>query len=240
MTLQSAIGLICILSFLFDGVGISSSNATRIYWLPTYFISVVYTIIPLFHNYSFYNILSLSFISLSFISSIISCSKSFDIEQVHIPPDEFICGITSYLTFSYLNTPIINLATKKKILQVEDVPFLCDKNCCELIWINFKYFLKNTKDVNLFSSLFSLIKWDWMEHGFFQLCASVSSFIAPLALERLLSYVSPNDAQMNHLAPLFEMNIIIAVSLLFLGPFLNALSAGQNYARGRYIATVLS
>ena len=70
-------------------------------------------------------------------------------------------------------------------------------------------------------------------HFIFQLLGSTATYIAPLALERILLHIANNGRDDDTVETLIPISITLAVVLLFLGPLLGGLCDGQNYVRGR-------
>jgi len=87
--------------------------------------------------------------------------------------------------------------------------------------------------VNLGYSLYELIKVEWYLHGFFQFLSSLTTFIAPLALERILIHISSADHDDDSAHNVLPITIEVALTLLFIGPLANAITQNQNYMRGR-------
>lgn len=96
--------------------------------------------------------------------------------------------------------------------------------------------------IGLFRKLWHLVYWEWLAQGCFQLMSSCLTFVAPLALERILVYVgaagagaatdssTPDSAKAQSLLP---VSAATAVALLFLGSLLKGVADGQNFVRGR-------
>jgi len=98
----------------------------------------------------------------------------------------------------------------------------------------------DTKDgtsavLNLGYSLYELVKVEWYMHGFFQFLSSLTTFIAPLALERILIHISNGDHDDDSAHNVLPITIEVALTLLFIGPLANAIAQNQNYMRGRYV-----
>jgi len=90
-----------------------------------------------------------------------------------------------------------------------------------------------TAVLNLGYSLYELVKVEWYMHGFFQFLSSLTTFIAPLALERILIHISNGDHDDDSAHNVLPITIEVALTLLFIGPLANAIAQNQNYMRGR-------
>ena len=89
--------------------------------------------------------------------------------------------------------------------------------------------------LNLGYSLYELVKVEWYMHGFFQFLSSLTTFIAPLALERILIHISNGDHDDDSAHNVLPITIEVALTLLFIGPLANAIAQNQNYMRGRCV-----
>lgn len=89
--------------------------------------------------------------------------------------------------------------------------------------------------LNLGYSLYELVKVEWYMHGFFQFLSSLTTFIAPLALERILIHISNGDHDDDSAHNVLPITIEVALTLLFIGPLANAIAQNQNYMRGRWV-----
>eukprot|EP00981_Chlorochromonas_danica_P014077 scaffold7273_cov349-Ochromonas_danica.AAC.5 len=90
-------------------------------------------------------------------------------------------------------------------------------------------------NIPLTSALLALVRPLWLEQGFFQLIASCSQFLAPLALEKILIFVEHRGDASYEKDGFLKVNVWWAVLMLFLGPALKSFGDGQNYLRGRHI-----
>lgn len=195
-------------------------------------------------------------------TAILNTFLDLHVPQINPVPKEFTCGIFDYLTFSYLNYILIKPGLLKDSLELEDVPLLCDEDSAQIMWNRFKTILKNNKKytvsptnktttsssikidkdnsnekvLHLAHSIYELVKIEWYMHGFFQLLSSLTTYIAPLALERILLHISHQNRDDDSIEKILPISIQLAVAMLFLGPLVNAITQNQNYMRGRYLA----
>ena len=104
---------------------------------------------------------------------------------------------------------------------------------------------------HLWWNLLLLVMHDWIEMGIFQFLNSISTYLAPLALQRVLLYIGEASSSSGGEAaedsvgadgvetegtaqrPLLPMSVEVAVALLFLGPFVQSIVFGQYLIRGR-------
>ena len=141
---------------------------------------------------------------------------------------------------------------KKESLQIDDVPMLVDADCASIVWDKLKlilnskrYFMKRNTSIdnnedrytegNVIKSLLLLVFNDWISQGIFQFIASLSMYLSPLALERILLHVSNNGKDDDFVESLIPITITYAVIFLYVGPILKSIGDNQNYQRGRHI-----
>lgn len=159
--------------------------------------------------------------------------------QLFPPSAEFTCDLFSFITFSYINDNLIKLGRAKESIDYEDIPHLSDCDRASLLSEKFNLIVRREANIanpsSLGKNLFKLIGTEWYLQGFFQFLGSASSFTSPLALEKILIYVRYGGGEEYKNEGFLRVNIWIAVSLLFLGPFIKCVSDGQNYLRGRHV-----
>jgi ABC-type multidrug transport system fused ATPase/permease subunit len=162
------------------------------------------------------------------------------VRQVHPPTAEFKANLLSYVTFSYLND-LIQLAMREESLENTHVPAFSDGDCCELMFNRGQFADLGPVELiskTLLKKLYSLISVDFHRQGFFQFISSSSTFLGPLALQRILLYMSSangTDGGQSKSMPLFPFSANFAVAVLFIAPIARCFSDGQNYIRGRRI-----
>ena len=155
-------------------------------WLP--FISSILTILGVFATY-------------------IAINEAV-IPQLHPPPREFTCSLFAYITLSYMN-PVVAIGKVKPSLENDDVPTLIDTDTAEYIYnsihSNKTSTTPNTNTssphnsdqytiTSLLCKLYSIIKYDFIRQALFQLVASIVGFLPPIALYRILNYVSSSSS----------------------------------------------
>ncbi|KAI0686602.1 P-loop containing nucleoside triphosphate hydrolase protein [Earliella scabrosa] len=112
---------------------------------------------------------------------------------------EQTASILSLVTFSWLN-PLVNHAQKVGHVTLEELPPLADYNAIEhLVSISEKYVdplqaRVGQKKRNVAWSLFRLFQRDWFIMAVMTVLASLSSFLVPLGLRHILSYLERGAA----------------------------------------------
>lgn len=174
-------------------------------------------------------------ITIAMVMSFLNVASPSYEEQVHQPTEEFLCGIASYLTFSFLNKSLVRVAVKKESLEYEDIPPLSDIDRASTMSQQLNVIRQKNPHISLAVSLYRLIRNEWLAQGFFQAMGSICGFISPLALEEILIYVKHGGGEQYKQEGFLRVNIWLAVFMIFLGPALKAIGDGQNYNRGRHI-----
>jgi hypothetical protein len=177
----------------------------------------------------------LSFVVIAFSFAMINGIIDSKVLQINPPTLEYTCGFFSYFTFSYLTRPLIQLGLTKDSLDLNDVPTFVDEDSAEQIYNRFKTLQNHQqkKKLDVFRSLFILVRREWFHQGFFQFLASCSGYFAPIALERILLHINNNGQDDDQVKAIFPISVEMAVFLLFFGPALKCICDGQNYMRGR-------
>lgn len=209
--------------------------SSKLKWIPSYFVIFIDGIIILLINQSMLSTLSLVFLALSIGMVFLRCFSEDSYLQKNPPTVEFTSCLREYMYFAYINRPLIHLSIKKGELSYEDVLGLSDADSAEVIYEKLDKIMTTHPSYSLSRSLFELVKYEWLMEGFFQWIGSTASFVAPLALEKILIFVRYHGDDRYLKEGLLDVNIWTAVFLLFLGPFLKSISEGQNYVRGRHI-----
>lgn len=160
--------------------------------------------------------------------------------QIKRPTAEYTSNLLSYISFNYLTSILIVPSMKKESLEFTDVPSLSDKDSAEILWGKLTMFLnKHLATIRLASTLLTLVRNEALEMSAFQFLSFSSSYIAPLALQNVLNYVSsysngnPDSKGYSTAGAVIPMNIWLATGLLFLGPVLKSVGDGQTFVRGR-------
>lgn len=155
--------------------------------------------------------------------------------QINPPTFEYTCGLLAALAFSHINKVLILPGMKKLSFEFDDdVPGLSDLDSSHEVWKRFRKILLSSKELNLWYSLYQLVKWEWFAQGFFQFMGSTATYITPLALERILLHVANHGRDDDDIKTLVPISVTLAVVLLFVGPMLSCIGDNQNYVRGRY------
>jgi hypothetical protein len=207
----------------------------------------------LFDYYTFADttiIFSITFAMLSFTMALIHLSFEFKSEQRHTPPAELTCSLLSYITFSYITKPLIALGKSKSSLETDDVPTLSDADSSDTIFeklpsplLNYAFAYQNSIAYEIFRVLYV----DILKQGIFQLVGSSLCFIPPLALQKILQYISSDDiindssntTDNTAATPTVgysifpDVGIYELVGILFGALLIRSICDNQNYVRGR-------
>lgn len=147
------------------------------------------------------------------------------------PTAEYTCDLFSYISFAYLTPILIDPGCKKTSIDFEDLPGLSDIDSAERSWIIFRDHMNlqtnngtEKEKLNLILCIFHLIKREWLFQGLFHFVQSCAKFTTPLALQRILLYVS-NSPQSEAVLP---VSIHVAVLMLFVSPFVESIAENQN------------
>jgi hypothetical protein len=202
-------------------------------WLPVYWLLFVQCTAVFFCTGTDTALLQM-LLSLG-VSAFAALSAYQDIchPQVNPPTPEYTCGFLTALSFSHINHNIIIPGMQKASFEFTDVPPLSDADSAHEVWKRFRAILLSSKELNLWSALYQLVKREWAEQGCFQFMGSTASYITPLALERILLHIGNHGRDDDAVESLIPMSIELAVVLLFVGPLLSCIGDGQNYVRGR-------
>eukprot|EP01032_Pedospumella_encystans_P018756 gene18756-21347_t len=219
-----------------DGINNLANQDARMSWLCVYATSCALSAI----NYALTQtdtLLSLFLLSVLTLALGVVCAfVNVSYEQVNPPTAEYTCGLFNYWTFKHLNSVLILPGMKKKSFEFEtDVPHLSDADAMHEIWKLFRVILLSQKELNLWYSIFRLVKYEWLAQGFFQFMGSSSTYITPLALERILLHIANNGSDDDEIKSIIPISIELAVVMLFVGPLMSCIGDNQNYVRGRHI-----
>lgn len=218
----------------FDGINNIADQKARKSWLWLYGILCGHSAL----NYllSFTDSLFLLFL-LSLLTLVLAvvCAVRDDVRsQVVQPTAEYTSSLFRYLTFAYLN-PILILPGMKKVSFdfAADVPPLSDADAMHEVWRTFRSILLSQRELNLWYSIYKLVKYEWLAQGFFQFAGTSATYITPLALERILLHIANSGSDDDDVKGLIPISIELAVAMLFAGPLLASVCDNQNYLRGR-------
>jgi hypothetical protein len=218
-----------------DLLNLANEAALRL-WLWVYGIILLHSIINCICNQDGWSILLLLNAAVTLFAAVICYTWSESLAQMRPPTLEYTCGLLSALSFSYLNSILIAPGMKKTAFEFEeDVPTLSDADSAAVLWEQFRDILLETKHLNLWYSLYLLVKWEWYAQGCFQLMGSMATYITPLALERILLHIANKGSDDDDIKALIPINIYLAVFMMLLGPLVSGVCDGQNYVRGRCV-----
>jgi hypothetical protein len=159
------------------------------------------------------------------------------------PTPEYLQGIFGHISFSFMNDTV-NLGQVKDSFDVSDSPELFHRDKCKVIFDSIGYEEIEKHPRLLTWRLAGYLKKLVVEQIFYQFFGSVLSFVAPLALRRVLEYTTAVDGIDTDEVPiatgilgiLSSMSPWVAVALMFIGPALKCICDGQNYWVGRRMA----
>jgi hypothetical protein len=161
----------------------------------------------------------------------------YKFEEYHDSPptEEYTCNLPRYLSFSFLNEILIRPVVLKGSMRQEEVPAFSDFDSCRYTfqkYLNLKVAGANLLH-NMLRGCFSL----FLRQGVCAFLAAVLIFIAPLALERILRFLSKGERSAElELIPLGMMPVVF---LLGAGPFVTGLFENLNYGLGRHLGIQL-
>jgi hypothetical protein len=202
-------------------------------WLPVYWLLFVQCAVVFFctgtNTALVQTLLSLGASAFAALSAY----KDICHPQVNPPTPEYTCGLLDALSFCHINQNIIIPGMQKASFEFDDVPPLSDADSAHEVWKRFRAILLSSKELNLWSALFQLVKWEWSAQGCFQLLGSTATYITPLALERILLHTANHGRDDDAVEALIPISVELAVALLFVGPLLASIGDGQNWVTGR-------
>lgn len=220
----------------FDGMNHLANQSARKSWLWLYCILFGHSLLNYLLTPTTTQLVLLLLASLTLVFAIVGAVRS-DVYPQHVPPTaEYTSSLFHYLTFAYLNAILIVPGMGKLSFDfAADVPTLSDADAMRCVWGSFRSILLSQKELNLWYSIYQLVKYEWLAQGFFQFCGTSATYITPLALERILLHTSHSGSDDDEVKGLIPINIELAVAMLFFGPLLASVCDNQNYLRGRHI-----
>lgn len=219
--------IICItlsISILIDGLNNIYSVKSKSLWLFVYCLTAPY--------FAYESVPFSSWRFVAYFMGIIS--TAFDILfaptilQYNQPTVEFTCDLFEYISFSYLNRILIN-PMQHKMMEFEDIPGIVDSDTSACCWNS----AVSSKRKYIGLRLLSVVFWDWLHQGIFQFIGMVSGYVAPIALQIILSYVQNGNLQQQSTILPFMIDVRVAVMMLIAGPFTKSICEGQNYLRAQ-------
>ena len=117
----------------------SKSLALKTVWIPVYFINTIYFVAYFVmrnsnDDFSSRNLVGASFFAFcGLLFSLVAATEKKPLVLINPPTEEFRAGLLSYLTFSYINKDLVNVALTKDSLELEDVPGLIDGDSCSSV-----------------------------------------------------------------------------------------------------------
>eukprot|EP00981_Chlorochromonas_danica_P010301 scaffold3105_cov344-Ochromonas_danica.AAC.1 len=178
--------------------------------------------------------------------------------QSREPTAEATANLWPYVSFSYLHAILIHPGMAKKSLEYEDIPGLCDDDSAEVIAERFEKILLRHHDqqqqtsaghrreegdekdepkaMKLADCVYCMVKPLCYRRAIWQFLCSLSLFLAPLALEKIVIFVNCHGDQAVYESEGFlSVDIRVAVFLFFLGPAVQTVCLGQSFFMGRRI-----
>lgn len=224
-----------------DNIGNLCNVSALKAWLAAYTMLLLHAVI----SYAFSNTITTCILlvlsALVLVAASVCAFVDLSIPQINPPTFEYTCGLFDTLSFSHINKVLIIPGMKKVSFEFDDdVPGLSDLDSSHEVWKRFRKILLSTKELNLWYSLYELVKWEWFAQGFFQFMGSTATYITPLALERILLHVASHGNDEADVKTLVPISVSLAVVLLFVGPVLSCIGDNQNYVRGRYRTCIFS
>ena len=232
------ISLVYCTALLCDALNkISSKNwKIRSLWVPVYAINSLYLVLNMF-RYDWNNenngnngnnegngSISVGLASATFFAvlgtffAIIAAIGTKPIILINPPTKEYTVGLSSYLTFSYINKDIVHLGMSKASLELEDVPGLIDGDTCSCVY---KTIDSLPHDMPLGQKLCRLVFLEFLHQTVFQAIGSVTAYAAPLALRVILAHMGPaskekdEEATGKGIGALFTPSIFVIFSIVF-------------------------
>ena len=225
----------------FDGMNNLAHQSARQSWLLVYAILCGHSVVNFYvsRTASLLALLLLSMLTLIF--AVVCSLRDECYDQVNPPTDEYTSNLFDYITFKHLNRVLIIPGMKKASFEFEtDVPSLSDADSIHELWATFRALLLSEKELTLWYSLYQLVKYEWLAQGFFQLIGASSTYITPLALERILLHIANHGSDDDSIKTIIPISVEMAMLMLFLGPLLSCICDNQNYLRGRYVDAMLT
>ena len=114
----------------------SKSMILKTVWIPVYTVNALYFLAYFLmrnssNGFSSHNLAGASlFAFCALLFSLTAATKKKPLVLLNPPTDEFRADLLSYLTFSYINKDLVNVALIKDSLELEDVPGLIDGDSC--------------------------------------------------------------------------------------------------------------
>lgn len=189
-------------------INVTVTTAKQRSWLPIYAVNFFYAIVAAYQKAGEDLTMPISITSsAALVFALLYSFYNPDLAQYNPPTDEYTSTLLSYLSFSYLNTLLIQPGLRKDALDLSDVPNFVDDDSAEVVNKKIAYLMRKRlnvgSNVNIFSkgvfsskaflsSIFEVVWYEWLGQGFFQLIGSVALYMAPLALQRILLRVSSN------------------------------------------------
>lgn len=208
----------------------------RLSWLPLYFVAILYTISDGLANPTVSHTSAAVVCPLAGLIACVHLVVDIYVPQKNAPPAEFTCDLLTFCVFSFVTKPILLLALHNGCLTINDVPGLVDHDTCEDVYRR----LSTATASSLMLRLFVPIKSDTLRQGIYQFLSSLLNFATPLALGRLVSYVSNygspegNESGTDSFGGI-SISVEIALVVLFVAPVIKAVVDGQLLATGRHI-----
>ena len=226
------ISFVLITSVFFDDNISERQKGIKTAWIPLYVLVILYLLSKDLAFPSLPHAVALISACTGLLFACIQLFAQLEISQKHVAPAEYTTNMFGFLTFSFITEPVILAAWRKGSLNLEDLPSLVDHDTCEAVWG-----LIQSARCGLLYRLYIPIISDCALQFLSQLVTSIAKYGTPLALGRIVWYVSNNGSPAKTNIIGFSMPIEVAVFLLFAAPAVSAVADGQLYSRGRWVHT---
>ncbi len=239
------LALMLALAFDMHGVVINSQTLTK-FWVVVYFGVLMGSASECIEYTPTASSILSTLLSVVIVALEISTTYYPSVTYVDTPPTaEYTSGLFSYVSFSYLNSILMQPGNLKASLEFSDVPSLQEEDTSEFVWNQFNDLMKaqlaalpvqptdcdansnstqQLRRISIFKCLFQLLRREWICQGIFHALQSCAKFTTPLALQRILLFVS-GSPQSDSVLPI---GVGAAVLMLFVSPFVESFAECQT------------
>ena len=226
-SIQILVPFSTLMAIIFDNYHISESKLKVRCWLALYFLLFIYTLSYL--QKTWYSILScICSISIC-VLSILRSVYPFQEYHQNPPNAEYTCNLLSYISFTFLNEILVQPAVQSKQLEMENIPNLCDFDTCAYVWN--RYHQHYQSKASLSWNIFRVVAIQWCIQGFFAFIYSLLIFVPPLALQKLLFYLSEEQLGLSYMS----YRIPLLLLLLIICPLFASISENLHNNYGRHV-----
>ena len=226
-SIQILIPFSTLMAIIFDNYHMSESKLKVRCWLALYFLLLIYTLWYLQNTW--YSILSCICSICILILSILRSTFPFQEYHQNPPNAEYTCNLLSYLSFTFLNENLVQPAVQSKQLEMKNIPNLCDFDTCAYVWNQYQQHYQSKASLSW--NIFRVVAVQWYIQGFFAFIYSLLIFVPPLALQKLLFYLSEEQlgfSYMSYRIPLLLLFLIIC-------PLLASICENLHNNYGRHV-----